>query len=86
MEAISDARLALFNASSDILTQPRIPIGAPPVPPVTENGRLVYEWGEPVSINLAKVLVDNNGDPKGDFCNIKTLFKFSDPSPGNEST
>ena len=65
VENIPDSHLDNFNVLNDIMTKPQIPLDAEPRAPLVENGRFVYQMGEPISINLTSVLVDDAGNPQG---------------------
>ena len=65
VESIPDGHLDNFNILNDILTKPQIPLDAEPEAPLVKDGRFVYQLGEPVSINLTSVLVNDAGTPQG---------------------
>ena len=65
VENIPDNHLDNFNVLNDIMTKPQIPLDAEPRAPLVEDGRFVYQMGEPISINLTSVLVNDAGNPQG---------------------
>ena len=65
VESIPDGHLDNFNILNDILTKPQIPLDAEPEAPLVKDGRFVYQLGEPISINLTSVLVNDAGTPQG---------------------
>ena len=65
MESIPDGHLDNLNILNDILTKSQIPLDAEPKAALVKDGRFVYQLGEPISINLTSVLVNDVGNSQG---------------------
>ncbi len=72
VELIPSGQVDNFDVTNDVMSQPRIPLDAPPIPAQVTGGRAVFRSGVDLSFNFSSVLQDAFGNPEGEskvnFC------------------